>query len=358
MADGAVFNPDLRSLAESFFRDHLADARAELDQTGSLPEEIWKHTRELGLTTAGIPAEVGGSGGDVADLLTVVMSAARVAVPLPVAENLLGAWLLSRAGQQVAMPLTSVVIPSPGDTLALVDGVLTGTGGQVPWGASAGMVTALVEDGAGVRHLVAFAPQVVTSDAGPDLAGQPTASVTVSARPDVCVLAPFHDDYQWLGALCRAAQIAGALESVARLTIRYAGQRVQFGKPIASFQAVQHHLVTVAQASEAAHMAVSRAARSLVLDSPRWTFDACAAKVVANQSARAAARAAHQVHGAMGMTAEYELHHLTRRLHLWRLQCGTERQLTRALGAVSRSAPSLMDLLADEDTLLEVAWPT
>jgi acyl-CoA dehydrogenase len=160
----------------------------------------------------------------------------------------------------------------------------------------------------------------------------------------------------WRGALLRAAQMAGAMTAVDRMTRRYVGQRVQFGKPIGAFQAVQQHTVTIAQAAEISTMSVWRAGRAACLGPA--TFEICVAKLVANEAARVAVRAAHQAHGAIGMTREYPLHIFTRRLNAWRQEFGTERQLALALGSGVSAAESFARAIADSDNGVEVPCPT
>ena len=73
-------------------------------------------------------------------------------------------------------------------------------------------------------------------------------------------------------------------------------------------------------------------AAAAAMERGAWSFEVAAAKTVANQAASTATRHAHQAHGAMGMTREYSLHHLSRRLWSWRSEFGSERSWSRALG--------------------------
>jgi alkylation response protein AidB-like acyl-CoA dehydrogenase len=90
-------------------------------------------------------------------------------------------------------------------------------------------------------------------------------------------------------------------------TVRYAGQRHQFGHPIGSFQAVKHHLADVAVAVAFARPLVHRACYSLCHRLPTAGRDSSAAKAAAADAGELAARAALQVHGAIGYTEEAEL---------------------------------------------------
>src|SRR5439155_26920222 len=133
-------------------------------------------------------------------------------------------------------------------------------------------------------------------------AGEPRDTL-VFERAEADDVRPAACDLRERGALTRAALMAGALTAMARLTVAYASERRQFGRPIAAFQAVQHHLVAIAQESSLVSAAADGAARV------PGAFEIAAAKALASRAALTATRSAHQVHGAMGMTQEYRLHH-------------------------------------------------
>jgi alkylation response protein AidB-like acyl-CoA dehydrogenase len=109
------------------------------------------------------------------------------------------------------------------------------------------------------------------------------------------------------GAVATAAQLVGAAARLLDDTIRYAGQRHQFGHPIGSFQAVKHMLADVAVTVAFARPLVHRACYSLRYQLPTAARDASAAKAAAADAAELAARVALQVHGAIGYTEEAEL---------------------------------------------------
>ncbi len=114
--------------------------------------------------------------------------------------------------------------------------------------------------------------------------------------------------------------MSGALQAVAQMTASYTAERKQFGKAVGAFQAVQAHVVAAAEEAALVDVAVQVAAREA--DRHPAAFEIAAAKAVANQAARVATRAAHQAHGAMGMTQEYPLHQFSRRLWAWRAEYG------------------------------------
>jgi len=251
---------------------------------------------------------------DAVGLLTL---AGEHAAPVPLAEATLAGWLLGTApGGRVSV--------APGGELRFDGGAVTGTSRRVPWGRAVERVVVVIDDRA-----VVLPAAGATIEPQANLAGEPRDLLRFDrARPED--IRPTDQDVRELGALTRAAMMSGALTAMARLTIAYAGERRQFGRPIAGFQAVQQHLVSIAQDASLVAMAVQGAARAA--QQRRAGFEIAAAKVLASQAALTATRAAHQVHGAMGMTQEYRLHHFSRRLWVWRSEYGDEQYWSRRLG--------------------------
>ncbi len=158
------------------------------------------------------------------------------------------------------------------------------------------------------------------------------------------------DAHFQLMAFARTAQIAGALDAALRLSVDYANERQQFGRPLGKFQAVQQSLATFACEAAAANCAAVGAAQAL--DRGDAAFEIAAAKLRANQAVGVGTRVAHQVHGAIGFTQEYSLHHLTRRLWQWRSDFGHDAYWSGVLGksVIERGADNFWpDLVARTD---------
>ena len=109
------------------------------------------------------------------------------------------------------------------------------------------------------------------------------------------------------GTLSVAGQLLGLAQRMLDLSVDYAAQRKQFGKPIGSFQAVKHHLADVATRIEFAKPVLYRAAHALAHGAPAAAIHASHAKLVCGEAAWLAARHGIQVHGAMGYTWEVDL---------------------------------------------------
>jgi len=203
------------------------------------------------------------------------------------------------------------------------------------------------------------------------MAGEPTATVTFSglgvaassvSRP---VSLGSVEELLALLALSRALMSAGAMQSLLDMSVAYALERKQFGRPVAQFQAVQQQLAVLAGEAAAAIRAadggveafaeVFRADRDRTVDDAgsrarrvaMAVQEAGVAKARAGEAAGRGAEIAHQVHGAMGFTYEHRLHQRTRRLWAWRDQYGTETFWQARFGRqlCAAGADSLWDIL-------------
>jgi acyl-CoA dehydrogenase len=133
-----------------------------------------------------------------------------------------------------------------------------------------------------------------------------------------------------LGAFVRVGLAAGAMDAALTLSIDHVNTRVQFGKPLGKFQAVQHSLAILAV--EAAAINVAGAAAAAALDRGEALFEIAAAKLRTNKAIGVGTSVAHQVHGAIGFTQDYGLHPLTRALMRWRSECGNDAYWAAILG--------------------------
>ena len=143
-------------------------------------------------------------------------------------------------------------------------------------------------------------------------------------------------------ACLNAAQMAGAMQKVLEISLQYANDRQQFGRPLAKFQAIQHQLAVMAEHVMAARMAAQLGCQSATLQ-PQL-MNVAVAKARANESAVEVAALAHSIFGAIGFTAEHDLQLYTRRLHAWRQSAGTESYWHKILGQAVLDAPAPMSL--------------
>ena len=327
-------------------RSEIADLTAQIvaarwassreRRTGDWPAQTWQALTEAGLLGIGIDPNTGGSGGTLADAAEVLWTLGSAGIPLPVAETgVLAGWLLATAGLPLPDGPATVAV-APHDDLLQRDGEnwrLRTRLARVPWAQRAVVIVVWCASDDGVDRVVALYPPNVTIVAGHNLAGEPRETVTVDCLVDAqqVVAAPRGIDRERLlrrGALTRAVLMAGALERIAELTISYSNTRTQFGKPIIAFQAVASMVVEVVEQTVAA----AAAARAAIAAGDEGVFEIAVAKQQTGAAAETVTRLAHQAHGAIGMTTEYELGGLTRRLWCWRTEYGTAAQWARDIG--------------------------
>lgn len=325
--------------ATRVLQDHATAAVINRAEAGEFPAALWDQLEESGLALTWVPESLGGSGAEMADGVGVLRVAGLFAAPVPLAETLLAGLLLARAGLTApAGPMTlAPVHPDEAITLG-ADGLLRGRAQDIPFARHAGHVATLARrEGDWVMALVpAAACRIIP---GEGLAGEPRDTILFDgARP--VAIAPAGLDPQGLrllGAATRALQMAGALERILNLSLQYAQDRVQFGRPIGNFQAVQHNLAQLAGEVAAASAAADAAAELLTIDGPldgAVLLEVAVAKIRVGEAANLGAAIAHQVHGAIGFTHEYVLQHSTRRLWTWRDEFGDEAAWSILLGGI------------------------
>lgn len=332
--------------ADRFFADRFpAESVRDAERAGSWGQ-AWADVDAIGLLQVGIPESRGGGGGSFADAAAVLASAGRHCVPLPVVDAWLGNWLAAEAGLEVTERYAAGLVSAPPASAALGgDDCWSGELGPVAWGRAAAFVVAPRCDRAdGNADVIRIEVATAEHRPGTDLAGMPSdvivgESATLESGRTPVKCARVEAVAQW----AIASVIAGAIEAASALSLQYAQQREQFGRAIGSYQAVQQHLVVLEQAATLATSASSRAA--MALDEGGGGIESLAAHVVASQAAGTAVRAAHQVHGAIGMTKEYPLQLITRRLMGWQQELIGEREASRRLGATVGTKDGLMELV-------------
>jgi acyl-CoA dehydrogenase len=285
-----------------------------------------------------VAESAGGAGLSWQDAHVMVRAAGRHTAPVPLAETIVAGALLSRAGLQVPLGPITLAPVRRGEKFSLTRSgsawTVSGTATRVPWGRSAPHVVTVVEiDGVPTVALIATRAAKVTEDT--NLALEPRDTLTFTNAPVLAAAAAPgvpRDPIRLYGAMARAAQMAGALDSILDQGVRYATERRQFGRPIASFQAIQHYLAVVAGHVAASGLAAEQAFRAADGGPTDPSFEIAVAKVRVGEAAGVAAGLVHQVHGAIGFTYEHSLHFATRRLWSWRAEFGSESSWAIELG--------------------------
>jgi alkylation response protein AidB-like acyl-CoA dehydrogenase len=322
-------DPDLVAMLVDVFGAECSgdDVRAaEVEQV--LPRRMLDALVDAGLSHIGIAEQFGGPGGTTADAAAVIRAAGRHACPVPLAEQALTAgWLLGSAG--LAVPEGPYVVATDAD-LTSARGLVGGTVRRVPWMRQISTVVGFADQGA---HVVVLDVSGLPVEQGSSLAGEPRDGLVLDSAPAAAIASAggaTPTELRERAAATRVMLMAGACESILASTVRYAAERHQFGKPINTFQAVATHLAVMVEQTAMACAAADLAAAAI--GTSRLGVEVAAAKIVVGESASKVAKSAHQVYGAMGVTAECDLQLFTRRIWTWRDEHGSEAFWSRALG--------------------------
>lgn len=303
---------------ESILNDHCSPSAVRAIETGSSASALTDAIDQAGFFGLLASEEDAGGGAGWDDFHAIASLCGAHAVPIPLVQTLAARLL---AATQADLP--------PG-LLTFAPSLIRAAGGSlqahhVPGGRLASHVIGVAGD-ALVILPTSGAHQIPTGVHG---------SLAASFRWEIGSEKPLRSKLpasalQPMAALVHAGMLAGAMKRVFDMTMAYANERVQFGKSIGKFQAIQHQLSVMAEHVAAAAMASEAAFHC---DGPGPSIAACAvAKARTSEAAQLVASIAHAIHGAIGVTEEYDLQLYTRRLHEWRAAHGSELYWNRLLG--------------------------
>jgi alkylation response protein AidB-like acyl-CoA dehydrogenase len=355
-----AFTPEqdaLRDLARQVLEDHVTHER--LQRIEATPErcdrETWARLAETRLLGIAIPEAHGGAGLGLVELCLLLAEVGRTVAPIPAWPTLvLAALPLAELGSDAqrrawlpaivageAILTAALVEPGSDDPLrpatrARRDGAgwrLDGVKTCVPAAQLAAciVVPARAEDGVALflldpqRSGVTLDRQMATSreiQGHLTLAGAPA---DLLARGDAAV--------SWLverAVVGLCAMQVGVTERALRMTAEYTTQREQFGKPIASFQAVHQRAADAYVDAEAIRLTTWQAAWRLAADLSA-TSEIAVAKFWASEGAHRITYAAQHLHGGIGVDIDYPLH----RYYLW------SKQIELTLGSQTRQLARL-----------------
>ena len=305
-------------------------------ESGHGAAALWAQLEASGYAELLVDEAAGGAGLGLREAFALWLACGRHALPVPLGHT---AWV------RAVLPLAGVDAPQGPLTLAAQCG-RDAQGGwscqSVPFGMVADWV--LVGD----AHGAALLPVAGGERRPSGVHGSLQAHVQWPSQPEGALPLPGPIDLLHAGALMTATMMAGALQRVLEATLAYANDRAQFGKSIGKFQAVQQQLSVMAEQVFAARMAAEiGCAGEGITPHP---LRAAVAKARASEAAEKVVAIAHAVHGAIGVTSEYDLQFLTRRLQEWRADFGSQgywhAQLGQALvAAQAQTLPFMLDEL-------------
>lgn len=291
----------------------------------------WAQLADLGVLGALFTEGEGGFGGSGFDIAVVFEELGRAGCTLPVLDAALAGGLLADCGKEKAVEAliagtlrVAFAHFEPGarydiDHVATraTDGHLSGRKSVVAGVEGAGLLVVSARDGDAIR-LYTVAPQGpgVSIETLPGLDGGSVSEITLDNAPATLIGGNLAMIEARLAAaiLALCADAVGAMETVRDMTLDYLRSRKQFGRPIGSFQALQHRMADVVIELEQARSAVINLAGHLDAAPALRDRHVSATKNVVGRTAHLMAEEAIQMHGGIAMTEDYALAPLARRL--------------------------------------------
>ncbi|BBX41466.1 acyl-CoA dehydrogenase family protein [Mycobacterium simiae] len=290
-----------------------AAVRTAMESERGYDDGLWQLLCEqVGAAALVIPEELGGAGGELADAATVLQELGRALVPSPLLGTTLAELALLAAPEPDTATLEALAAGTSIGALVLdADYVVNGDIADVVVAATHGRA------GGRVSRWTRFSAQPATTmDPTRRLASlQPQDTVEFGPDPGLADAA----------AILLAAEQIGAAERCLELTVEYTKSRVQFGRPIGSFQALKHRMADLYVTIAAAKAVVSDACTD-----PTPTA-AATARLAATEALCTVAGEGIQLHGGIAITWEHDMHLYFKRAHGSAQLLGTPAQMLRRL---------------------------
>lgn len=317
---------------ETILAEQCTPAVVRTIEAGGSPQALASAIADAGFHELMSPEAMGGGGAGWGDLGDVVMLLGMHAMPLPLAQTL------------AARALTTDPRALPAGLITFAPSLQRRPGGSLQ---AAHVPAALLSNHVLAWHgdRLLLLPAAAAERTPSGIHASLLATMTWPANGGQALAATVDGPaFEAIGALLHAGLLAGSMKRAFDMSLGYANERVQFGKSIGKFQAIQHQLAVMAE-----HVAAARIAAQAAFASGHAlpAVAACAiAKARTSEAAQLVAGIAHAVHGAIGVTHEYDLQLHTRRLHEWRMAHGSEAHWHRELGrlVVDSRLPTSVDV--------------
>ena len=309
----------------------LLRSESERLERGEWPAQSWAQLEASGLTSLLVPENEGGFGGGWEEAGIALFLIGFHGVPLPIPETMVARFLLSRAGIDAPPGPLAIAFAEPATPKKRAAGParLSAAAAAVLWGGMVEHVVVVRYDRRACHIALTRRSAFERVSSRNSIAREPIVDLRCRNAKIIAAAQLASDPFE-LGALARVALMAGAANSVLQQSVQYANDRQQFGRPIGKFQVIQHALASLASEAAAMHCAAIAACRAT--DRGDAHFEIAAAKLRANRAVSTVTSIAHQVHGAIGFTAECRLHFATQRLWAWRSDYGNDRYWAAKLG--------------------------
>ncbi len=293
-------------LAKECRSEVVRQAWADSPNSVQTKRDLWQKLVTFGIAGMTVPVRAGGLGFDAVDTVLLFEEAGACALPLPMVET-------------VAMATPLLAAATAGESDAWLSRIASGEAifscAMAPDSpvAHVDVAGAIVVVSGDEVHLVpakeAVASRATSVDRSRELGSLGKSALTsktriLSGETAIAAIARARD---W-GAVATSGELIGVARRLIEKTVAYAKERVQFGVPIGTCQAVKHHLAEAWTKVAFARPVVHRAAYSVAKAASDRALHASMAKAVAAEAATFAARIALQCHGAIGYSYEHDLH--------------------------------------------------
>ncbi len=321
------------------------------DETGQLDDLLWAAMAEQGWLAVELPEALGGLGLGLVETVVLCEQIGRHVAPVPFVGTVLTAVALASALADAEIEPTTalgeVAVESWIEQLGAGDAV-----GAVAWSRRPGAVTARRDVGggwtlSGRTDLVVYGPSADVVVVFADAEGSPALFAVAPLGPERPTAEPAMDRTRSVGwltlddrralrlggpdragdlldraAVAVSAEMLGAADRVLEMTVAYAKDRVQFGRPIGGFQAVKHRCADMLVDVEGMRSATYYAGWAVGAGDPEARASASVAKVWCSDAARRVMASGLQVHGGIGFTWEHDLHLFLKRSQLDQMSFG------------------------------------
>lgn len=292
---------------DKLLSDHCTSEVVRNIEDSGNASAIWQMLEESGFGNVLLSEDHGGAGLILPQVYCLFELCGKVALPVPLAETMIARQVINNSGER---QITEAVTMAEGSECKA--GSITS---HVAYGAVSELV--LMQAGASMRLLSMADAQVSELPFALDCIASWPLSVWHKADVVSC-----STDVRTLMACVASARLAGGMLTVLDQSIKYAGEREQFGRPLSKFQALQHMLSVSAE-----QVYSSRMAAMIGCNSSGWLPDRASVAIAKANTSSAAYKVvadAHALHGAIGFTEEFDLQIYTRRLNRDRLLMGSE----------------------------------
>lgn len=351
----------LRKKARDLLKDKCTTAivrQMEEDEKG-YPPELWQAMIGMGCLSIVFPGKYGGQDGNFVDLLVLLQEMGLASAPTPFLPAILGGLLILEGGneqqKQVFLPKVSngdLIVtlafsePSVDNDIASItteaitakeDFIINGRKLFVPYAHIANyMVCAAKTSDMDITNKEGISLFLVDSNT-PGITFVPLVTGLRDKQFEVVfdkvhvpkekVIGKINHGWHYLekvleiAAVAKCAEMVGAAQKILEMTKEYAKERVQFNRPIGSFQAIQHHCANMVIYLQIAELITYRAGWMLDKGLP-CTKEVGEAKAWTNEACRIVSALGHQVHAGIAFIKDHDLYLYSRRARAWEYAFG------------------------------------